>query len=183
VAAHDIQRSLKARASQRNWVLDPVDDPNKSVIVGALRDERISLFLYAGHGSAESLELRSLDGNGERVHWSDLRKAKWLSHPFIHFDCCDSGSVKNQRGGRFEGLSIISLEAGASAVVSSAVQIDDDAASDFSMAFYAALLHKEAKSVGEAVMIARRSIHERYGHPRHWSSSVLWGNPEARLAL
>jgi CHAT domain-containing protein len=141
-----------------------------------LRHSDLGVFVFNGHGRAGALQL----AGEERLHWSDLLHVQWKQAPFLHLDCCDAGAGWGRGGGRFEGLPVVLLKAGASAVLASTHTLYDAPADFFSRQLYHHLLHRDhPQALGNALLLARRETHHEYhGDPRHWASSILWGNPE-----
>ena len=85
--------------------------------------------------------------------------------------------------GRFEGLPIAAIMAGASAVVSSEYEIFDDTAEYFATCLYENLLDR-GMGLGAALLDARRRVavaREIRLKRRFWATSVLWGNPWANI--
>jgi hypothetical protein len=156
-------------------------------IVNALRAPSIRLWVQMGHG------IRS-HGGGNSLGYSvacagssvltpeSVADLNWESAPIIHLDCCVVGVSLVRGGGRFTGHPIAALRSGASCVIASAHPLWDDAAADFSLAFYKKAL-KTTIDVGSCVLAARRVIAQSHGsNPLIWGTLVLWGNPWVVLA-
>jgi CHAT domain-containing protein len=88
-----------------------------------------------------------------------------------------------QGGGRFDGHPTAALIAGASCVLSSVHALWDDSAKEFSERLYGKALHPDQPlCLSAALLQTRREMAANDDNPLLWATTVLWGNPWARLA-
>ena len=82
------------------------------------------------------------------------------------------------------GMPVSMMQAGASAVLASEHALYDAHAAFFGEALHGAMLDSgNPLAVGDALLAARRATQLAYGNPVHWATTVLWGNPSARLPV
>jgi CHAT domain-containing protein len=100
-----------------------------------------------------------------------------LSARLVVLSACDTGRGKELRGEGLVGLSRAFLYAGASSLVASLWEVDDEASSDLMLQFYRGLV-KDGLAESEALQRAKVWMLSREGtgsHPRIWAPFVLLG--------
>jgi hypothetical protein len=135
--------------------------------------------LFDREGRCPYLALAGTDRLGPEAmaHWN------WPNHPAVHLACCMVGGTLSRGGGRFDGHPTAALLAGAACVLASVQPLFDGYDSVFSRLIYQKVLDEESPSAfGDALLAARREMEERYPEePLAWATTMLWGNPRARL--
>lgn len=113
-----------------------------------------------------------------------LARKQWSQNPIIHITSCFGGRTIPRGGGKFEGFSLASIQAGASSVILAGVkEILLPYISEFNSLFYEYLLDKDySLNVSEALLEARRDMADlNNNNPVSWLGTDLWGNPWTRL--
>ncbi len=157
-------------------------------VLTALANEDLGFWGQMGHGSrpggedTERVEYLALAGT-DRLLPQQVARLRWAQHPVVHHDCCVTGTTRGRGGGRFDGHPTAALLAGASCVLSSVHALWDDMAAEFSTRLYAKLLRaRNPLPLGEALLAIRRAMAKaHHANPLIWATTVLWGNPWARL--
>lgn len=163
-----------------NWIINqPEPTVGHSRVISILSNIGVRLVNFNGHGNESEVVL----GDGSTLHWNDLLREKLVGAPLVHLDCCKAGFDHGKGGGRFEGMAVAALRAGASAVLASSLPVYDGSARLFSERLYAALLDPvDPASLCTAILLARNEVYAQHGpHVRHWAAHVPWGNPAIRL--
>ncbi len=156
----------------------------RNTILNFLRAERPALWAYNGHGSypdsREGAGFLCLAGDGRLIP-QDMAQLP-LPGTFVQLDCCNVGLARARGGGRFDGHPTALLLAGASCVLSSVHPLLDGTASQLTDRLYTLLLNPaNPLPVGEALLEARRAMAAARPNPLLWATTILWGNPSARL--
>jgi tetratricopeptide (TPR) repeat protein len=176
-------RRIEGRLASRGWQTTSAyqADATRQQTFDSLRNSPVGLFVFCGHGNPGRLVL----AGQEELYWIDLAYCHWTAHPVVHLDCCYAGMDWGRGGGRFEGMPVASLRAGAGAVLASRHIVYDEPAGYFTERLYEQLLdEKTSRTLGDALMAARRATHAKFDRDaRHWASTRLWGNPHAVLVL
>jgi CHAT domain-containing protein len=185
-ATQSLQRLEHARAAAveigKMVRVQPILDgaANRNTVLAAIRNPNLGLLHFNGHGTFGAVALAGT----EHLSFQDLHSIAWAQGPFLHWDCCMAGASWGTGGGRFAGLPPAAIRSGASAVLASFHPLFDKPAKEFSLALYRAMLDSEEPlPLGKALLQARNHIHDNYGIPLYWATSILWGNPEVRLRL
>jgi tetratricopeptide (TPR) repeat protein len=187
--------ALKDPLRRRGFCLIPHGDilldeqANAEAILSALADEELIFWAQNGHGGrpttedAERVEYLALAGRDRLLPYS-VARLRWKNAPVVHQDCCVVGTTRGRGGGRFDGHPTAALLAGASCVLSSVHALWDDTAKEFSERLYGkALDAKNPFTLSDALLQTRREMAAaHHDNPLIWATTVLWGNPWARLA-
>jgi hypothetical protein len=138
-----------------------------------------------GHGGwdAEGRYLYLTLAGDDQLPPQPIAHRRWAHHPVVHYDCCVVGTTLAQGGGRFDGHPTAALLAGASCVLSSVHPLFDKYAAAFSDTLYAKVLDpRQPLALGAALLETRQEMAAEYAdNPLVWATTVLWGNPWARL--
>src|SRR6185295_20082800 len=97
-----------------------------------------------------------LEGKDEPTDATPLSVGLRVS-PLVHFDCCFAGVNRDTGGGRYQGMPVAALQAGASAVVASAHPLYDAHAAQFANVLYTGLL-EYGLCLGDALREARKAL-------------------------
>ena len=144
--------------------------------------ENPTIIHFAGHGATINQE-ECLLLAGEDLLFADglVKQAETFAGcPFVFLNSCWVGRARAY-GGAFRGLPIAFLGLGAAAVVASVFPLGDTGAALFTDIFSEKLFAGE--SVGEAMLHTRCAMRDAGANCLHWGLPVLYGNPQARLAL
>ena len=153
-------------------------DATSEFMMATLSNPALTNFIFSGHGRPEALAL----AGGSFLTLDDLRGRQWKGAPYVHLDCCYAGRVRGAGGGRFLGMPSAMIRCGASVVLASYHPLYDEPAKAFSCRLYDLMVNTKMP-LGEALLQTRQWIHtEFHGIPLFWATSVVWGNPDVRLA-
>lgn len=137
------------------------------------------LIHIASHGQFASeaplksaLLLAPAAGSDGRLTVDKLYSLK-LNADLITLSACETGLGKVNSGDDVIGLNRGFLYAGASSIVSSLWQVDDEATSMLMMSFYK---HLRQHGKREALRLAQRETLGRFAHPYFWAAFYLTGN-------
>ena len=142
-------------------------------VVEWLRNEASGLIVFSSHGEPMSVLLEGKD----KLTDATVVSVGLKHHPLLHFDCCWAGWNVGSGGGRYLGMPVAALRAGASAAIASAHPLYDKHAAHFAEVLYTCLLN-HGLCLGDALLEARKALKS---NPLHWATTVLWGNPQVRL--
>jgi CHAT domain-containing protein len=88
---------------------------------------------------------------------------------------CRSALGESSPGREVTSLASAFNIAGASSVIASHWEVDDQVTSELFQAFYEHL--GRGQSRGQALRLARRQIAAKHPHPYYWAAFSLFGNP------
>jgi|GEM_PF-4528744 len=133
---------------------------------------------YAGHvvyledKNEYALRLR----DGEAFSCSTIR-AHVKGSPLVFLNGCWSANSRKttRENDSVASLTEAFLSIGARAVIGTLFEVPDRGARAFAEIFYDALL--SSRTIGEAILEARRKVRENPAHGASWASFVLYGNP------
>ncbi|MFO1381188.1 MAG: CHAT domain-containing protein [Chitinivorax sp.] len=128
---------------------------------------------FASEAPLKSALLLSPEGGSDgRLSVDKLYSLK-LNADLITLSACETGLGKVNSGDDVIGLNRGFLYAGASSIVSSLWEVDDEATSMLMMSFYQQLRQHGKR---EALRLAQRETLARFPHPYFWSAFYLIGN-------
>ena len=128
---------------------------------------------FASEAPLKSALLLSPEGGSDgRLSVDKLYSLK-LNADLITLSACETGLGKVNSGDDVIGLNRGFLYAGASSIVSSLWEVDDEATSMLMMSFYQQLRQHGKR---EALRLAQRETLARFPHPYFWSAFYLTGN-------
>ncbi|HET7464636.1 MAG TPA: CHAT domain-containing protein [Longimicrobium sp.] len=142
----------------------------------------VTLGLFCGHGGHDATRgsgFSKFAGN-TRLWAVELGELALARHPILYVDCCQAGITSYAMGGRYLGLGTAALDAGASACLMSSRVVVDAYAADLCERILHGLV-VEGRTVGDALLWARRATAEEGASPLAWAFPVLCGNPGAML--
>lgn len=134
---------------------------------------------FATHGEfnadapLNSALLLAKDGEGDGLLTVGKLYSMRLDIDLATLSACETGLGKVANGDDVVGLTRGFLFAGASTIVSSLWQVDDQATSDLMRRFYEGLGEGDKR---EALRRAQIETRARYGHPYYWAAFQLTGN-------
>lgn len=145
-----------------------------ALVRAAPESELLHIASHSGLGALTSDSYISLEDGPFR-----LGQIYGLSLPrgaLVVLSSCRSALGEAAPGREVTSLASAFAIAGASSVIASHWEVDDQATGFLFQAFYGAL--KEGKSRGEALRRARRETARRFPHPYYWAAFSLFGSPE-----
>jgi tetratricopeptide (TPR) repeat protein len=140
-----------------------------------------SIVHFSGHGGATSADEYLIFARGGRLRAQELEQNPAFScNPLVVLNSCISGRLR-AHGGAFRGLPIAFLQLGAASVIASTFALGDRSAATMTSRLYQTL--STGAPVGEALLDARRAMHQEGATCSQWGFPVIYGNPDARLRL
>jgi CHAT domain-containing protein len=146
----------------------------------ALQSSTLALIYLATHGvsdEANPMDESFLALKGGHLRGAQVKKLSYPSvHPLVVMSACQSGLGKSFTGGVF-GLARAWIHAGASQVLASHWNVDDDATAFLMTSFMGAMISRgwnSASSLRAAVLATR----QRFPDPALWSGFNLFGYPQ-----
>ena len=146
---------------------------------GSFSGTHPSLIYFATHGISDSVN--PMDGsflalNEQHLRGAQIKQFSFPSvHPLVVMSACQSGLGKAFQGGVF-GLARAWIFAGASQVLASQWNVDDDATADFMLAFMGDL--SRGASSAEAYRLAVLQTRQIHKDPALWGSFNFFGYPQ-----
>ena len=110
--------------------------------------------------------------SGERIYLSQL-KTRRLNKPFINLASCQSGSMALTAGNEFYGFVVSFFAMGATNVLASLWDIDDEATGQWMELFYQNIEHGFSEAYRRACLTLMKTMTEPY----YWSGFCLLGKP------
>jgi CHAT domain-containing protein len=135
----------------------------------------VDVLHVSGHGeSGADMECLVLPKQ-QRLTVDDLLARPQYRVPFVYLNTCNLGQTRYLGAGVSRGLAYSFSELGAPAVVAHASPISDSVALRLAVAFYDRVTER---SVGEALLEARRALLDDGEAPWTWASTILLGDPD-----
>ena len=136
-----------------------------------------SLIYLATHALSDAVN--PMDGSflalaGDHLYGRDIKSLLFPSNPLVVMSACQTGLGKVFEGGTF-GLVRAWYHVGASQIVMSLWNIDDDATKDLMLAFMRRL--RSGALTEFALRDAMLAIRQKYADPALWASVALFGLP------
>lgn len=169
---------LRLKLEAEGWDVPTVEDHRLTPRDLLDRLQHVSVSHLAAHGVSTAGDEALLLPAGQCLTADFLVQRRPARLPFLYLNSCFLGMTRYLGGGARRGLAHAFTELGAPAVVSSLNPIDDRVAAVLSAAFYEEAL---AHPVGEALRRARARLAERGVAAPLWGTTVLFGDPHARL--
>ena len=115
--------------------------------------------------------------NQQRVYLSQIARWRFDRNPFINLAACQSGRTALDAGNEPYGFVITAIAAGASSVLASLWEIDDEATAQWMTAFYDALPEGLSHAYRQACLEVMRISQ----NPFFWSGFALIGQPDKKI--
>jgi CHAT domain-containing protein len=140
-------------------------------------------FLNTTHPELSGIVLSTIDEEGKDqdgfLRSYEIYNLK-LPAELVVLSGCRTGLGKEIRGEGLIGLTRSFMYAGASRVLVSLWDVNDEATAEFMSRFYKAMLSKEALSPAAALRVTQASMakDKRWSSPYYWAAFVLQGEPK-----
>jgi tetratricopeptide (TPR) repeat protein len=175
----DEAQNVRDFLAQEGWDAPVVTEERLSSTFVTERLEYVDVWHIAAHGEVAGGEEALLLPDGRRMVTDDLLPRHFPRLPFVYLNTCFLAETRYVGGGVSRGLVYTLAERGAPAVIANLSPVMDDSASRVSWEFYGHVLQG---TVGEALRDTRARLLEMGVSPALWGTTVLFGNPEHRLA-
>jgi len=117
--------------------------------------------------------------NGQRIYLSQIARWRFDRHPFVNLAACQSAQTALDAGNEPFGFVITAIATGASSVLASLWEIDDDATGQWMTAFYNHLPEGLTTAYRKACLTTMKNTQSPY----FWSGFALIGQPEKNVKL
>jgi hypothetical protein len=135
----------------------------------------VDVLHVSGHGESGADTEYLVLPKQQRLTVDDLLARPQYRVPFVYLNTCSLGQTRYLGAGVSRGLAYSFSELGAPAVVAHASAISDSVAMRLAIAFYERVTER---SVGEALLEARRALLDDGEPPWTWASTILLGDPD-----
>jgi CHAT domain-containing protein len=173
-------------------VSDEADAPAGGRFREVLLSRDYDIVHFAGHAAFDPRrpDQSSLLLDGGEVCFAQKIQRLLAGHPLVFLNACETARLAAPQGwpaaeGTYEGdpkegLASAFVYGGALACVGATWPVRDDIAAEFAVAFYSMAL--EGRSLGQAILEARRHTALAYPDDPSWAAFVLYGDPAFRWA-
>jgi CHAT domain-containing protein len=169
------QEEIVSTLQQRGFDVPTIDAARLSAGFYTERLGYVDVLHVSGHGeSGAGMECLVLPKK-QRLTVDDLLERPQYRVPFVYLNTCNLGQTRYLGAGVSRGLAYAFSELGAPAVVAHTAPVSDSVAMRLAVAFYDSVTER---SVGEAMLEARRALLDDGEPPWAWASTILLGDPD-----